>query len=236
MAAAVVMSTCSGACMSLSSSSSSASSFPLRLGPARTEASRPSLRPKLKQQRTPKLQVSSGGGGGGAAGGGGAGGGGGYGGSGGGGGGGGFSGDFNEVPAFKAYSLSVALLTVKGLVLTLYAGYLRSSTNAFVSAEDKVLAKPGAKLATADPPEVIRVNRTIGNLSSNLPFFIGSGLLYVLAKGPAASTLPIWIYTASRVIYSLAYLNAWQPTRSYSFGVATVANLYMGVQVLLDAL
>jgi len=137
-----------------------------------------------------------------------------------------------ESPAFQAYALSAAILAVQLILLAFYTGAVRAKSKRFINPEDSVVS-PGSKLAEAEHPDVLRVQRAHSNALENaLPFFV-VGALYI-ATGATKSGAQAYCYTflAARLLHSVAYLAGRQPFRTIFFSVGALATLGMAYHVI----
>jgi uncharacterized MAPEG superfamily protein len=130
-------------------------------------------------------------------------------------------------PAFVAYVLAAAALSLNLLGLWAFSGAARGKTQVTPNAED---AK-GKTVAEVDPPEVARVLRAHRNAEANVVPFLILALLYViLGAGPTAARALFGAFVLFRYVHSFAYIGGKQPWRSIAFGLSGIAMLAVLVQ------
>jgi uncharacterized MAPEG superfamily protein len=124
--------------------------------------------------------------------------------------------------ALYAYAVTALVLCINLLILWLYSGAVRSKTKTCVNEEDANLFK--TKLEDFDPPEVRRVLRVHANAQAAIFPFLILGLVYVLIGGTASTAEIIFgIFTIARLLHSIVYLAAKQPSRSIMYAVSSLA-------------
>jgi prostaglandin-E synthase 1 len=135
-------------------------------------------------------------------------------------------------PVFQAFTLSVAVI-----VVTLYAlGFLtakrRAERKIVVNHEDTVVT-PGASVADAEHPDVLRLKRAHLNLLEGAVPFFAIGLLYTFT-GPSVTVARVLFgsFVVARLFHAAFYVGAKQPLRTAAFALGALANLVMVVQVL----
>ncbi|XP_033642881.1 microsomal glutathione S-transferase 1-like [Asterias rubens] len=134
---------------------------------------------------------------------------------------------------FRLYTTYAAAVTLKMMCLSLRVGYLRVTRKVFMNKED-AHGKPYVK-QDDDVDRALRCHRN--DLENIVPFLI-LGLMYV-TTGPSvfAATWHFRVFVASRLFHTVAYLTPLpQPCRALSFAIGLVANISMGVQVLMNGM
>ncbi|HYO57961.1 MAPEG family protein [Archangium sp.] len=137
-----------------------------------------------------------------------------------------------SLPGFRLYALCAIVLIFKMYAVGIYTARTRSRLKVALNAEDAALF--GAQLAATEHPEVERVLRTHRNDVENIPAFLALGLIAVLAGVPVLGMQICFIvFTAARVVYSIAYIKALQPWRSVSFGLGTLSMGALSVMIII---
>ncbi len=137
-------------------------------------------------------------------------------------------------PVFRMYTTYAAAVTLKMMYLSLHAGRLRVTRKVFMNLED---AHGKDKYVRSDD-DVDRALRCHRNDLENIIPFLALGLMYV-TTGPSifVATWHFRVFVASRFFHTLAYLTPLpQPCRALSFAIGLVANISMGVQVLMNGM
>lgn len=138
-------------------------------------------------------------------------------------------------PAFKLYAICAVILVVKMYGVGVFTVITRGRTNTTLNREDAPLLK--RQLQDQEHPDVARVLRAHRNDLENIPAFLALGLIAVLAGIPLLGAQICFIaFTVGRVLHTFMYLNALQPWRTLSFGVAALSNLALGVMILIRVL
>ncbi|AKJ01823.1 prostaglandin-E synthase 1 [Archangium gephyra] len=138
-------------------------------------------------------------------------------------------------PGFRLYALCAVILVIKMFGVGLYTVRTRSRLKVALNPEDA--ARFNAQLAATEHPDVERVLRAHRNDLENIPGFLILGLIAVLAGAPVLGLQICFIvYTAARVVYSVAYVKAMQPWRSMTFGIATLCMFALCVMILIRIL
>jgi prostaglandin-E synthase 1 len=118
------------------------------------------------------------------------------------------------------------------IAVGVYTGVVRSRLKVSTNPEDA--ARFGAQLADTEPPEVARVLRAHRNDLENIPAFLILSLVAVLLGAPAlALKVALIVFTAARVLHSIAYLKSMQPWRSIGFGFGILSMLTVMVLILI---
>lgn len=81
-------------------------------------------------------------------------------------------------------------------------------------------------------PQVRRAARAWTNDLENIPLFFVLGALAVVLRTPDALTgLLFCVFTAVRVVHTLAYLGGWQPWRTLAYGAGLACLLVLAVMI-----
>lgn len=141
-------------------------------------------------------------------------------------------------PVLVAYALTVAVNSLNLLVLWSLSGVARGRTKTVLNPEDAEMAqRRGASVVAVDPPEVARVLRVHRNSFDNTIPFLLLGLVFtVLGPHALEAQILFGVFTAARLVFSFAYLNALQPWRTLGFGVGFLTTLVLTVEVIRLAL
>lgn len=133
--------------------------------------------------------------------------------------------------ALSVYALCVVGLFAKLFALSCYQGYYRLRYMAFVTAEDAAVFKRPAQ--PAERAEVLRAGRAWANDLENIPlFFVLGGLALALEGSPAAIAWLSIVFTAARVLHTLAYLAGVQPWRTVFYGAGVLCLFGFAVLIL----
>ena len=136
------------------------------------------------------------------------------------------------LPGLRLYALCAVLLVIKMIAVGIYTGVVRSRLKVSTNPEDA--ARFGAQLTETEPPEVARVLRAHRNDLENIPAFLVLGLVAVLLGAPSlALKVALIVFTAARVVHSIAYLKSMQPWRSLGFGFGMLSMLTVMVLILI---
>ncbi|MET0402110.1 MAG: MAPEG family protein [Cystobacter sp.] len=136
------------------------------------------------------------------------------------------------LPALRLFALCAVILVIKMFVVGAYTGVVRGRLKVATNSEDA--ARYGAQLTETEPPEVARVQRAHRNDLENIPAFLVLGLVAVMMGAPAlALKVALVVFTAARVVHSIAYLKSMQPWRSISFGFGALSMLTVMVLILV---
>ncbi|NXK54756.1 MGST1 transferase, partial [Chauna torquata] len=144
----------------------------------------------------------------------------------------------NEV--LRAYATYATIVLIKMMLMSLITTYLRITRKAFANSEDIASFGKGesAKKYVRTDADVERVRRGHLNDLENIVPFLGIGLLYALS-GPdlSAALLHFRIFTAARIIHTVAYLVPFpQPSRGLSWAGGYAVTISMAYRVLKTAL
>lgn len=125
----------------------------------------------------------------------------------------------NEV--VSVYAVCVVVLFCKMFGLSCYQGYFRLRGRAFTNPEDAAVFNRRA--CAQERPQVSRAARAWANDLENIPlFFTLAGLAIVLNTPALATSWLILLFTAARVLHSLAYLACLQPWRTLAYGIGVI--------------
>ena len=139
-------------------------------------------------------------------------------------------------PLFGPNTAVLVQIDVSLIVLLLAAGSYTSITRM----RRKVYATPEDYQARGVTPRdgadeaVERARRMHQNHLENVPAFVVLSMLFA-ATDPNPTTLSwlLWTFLIARVLYSLAYIRAWQPYRTIAFSVGALSMFAMIVLTLL---
>lgn len=145
-------------------------------------------------------------------------------------------------PLFATYVIAATLMILKAVSMSwLTVVRMMTVRSGFRSPEDlrRTPLNPAPHASQLAPDErVDRIRRIHLNDLENLPFFLGSGFLYVLTQPPLL--LAQWLlygYVVSRLLHFLAYLTArTHDTRATLWTVGSLILVFMTVRTLLAAL
>lgn len=135
-------------------------------------------------------------------------------------------------PVFAAYSLA-ALATVSLLYALGFLTAKRRAERKIILNPEDLIVTPGAQLADAEHPDVLRLKRAHQNLLESAVPFLLIGFLYT-ATAPSV-TLARALFAAfvvTRLLHAIFYLGAKQPMRTISFALGILVNVVMLVQIL----
>ena len=140
-----------------------------------------------------------------------------------------------ESQAFKYYVFCATALALNPLILGGLTGGWRGKYKSPATPEDEKLS--GNPFREDVAPEVARVQRAHRNALENIPIALVTGLVYVLAGASPTMALGFMgVIALFRWLHSIFYLNAVQPWRTASFGIAAVANIAMIIHTVVLAL
>lgn len=123
--------------------------------------------------------------------------------------------------AMAVYACCVVVLFFKMLAISCYQGYFRLRYLAFANPEDAAVFKRPA--LSVERPEVIRGQQAWRNDLESIPLFIAlGGLALALEVAAGVTTWLSLVFTAARVLHTLAYLTGRQPWRTLSYAVGTL--------------
>lgn len=132
------------------------------------------------------------------------------------------------IDAWKAFSVSFALLFGKALTTSIYQAHLRIKTKSFVSPEDAHWMR--TKAVAGDTPQLQRVSAVWSNDSENIPYFLILALVYVLLGcWPDGAAPYFMLFVLFRYAHTVAYLRGVQPLRFISYiGGVIVSCILLG--------
>lgn len=136
--------------------------------------------------------------------------------------------------ALSVYATCVVVLFIKLFAVSCYQGYFRIRHAVFTNPEDAAVFKRAAR--AAELPEVARGAKVWLNDLENIPVFFELGGLAIVLEAPTAAT--VWlsgVFTAARVMHTVAYLAGVQPWRTVSYGVGVVCLLGLAGLVAVNA-
>ena len=136
--------------------------------------------------------------------------------------------------ALSVYATCVVVLFFKMVAVSCYQGYFRIRLTAFTNPEDAAFFNRAAN--ATELPEVARGAKVWLNDLENIPVFIALAGLAIVVQAPAAPT--VWlcgVFTAARVVHTLAYLARVQPWRTVSYGVGVVCLVGLAGVVMVGA-
>ncbi|XP_033642882.1 microsomal glutathione S-transferase 1-like [Asterias rubens] len=135
-------------------------------------------------------------------------------------------------PIFRLYATYGAAVTLKMMCLSLYVSRFRITRKVFANLEDA----SGKQKYVRNDDDIERGLRCHRNDLENVIPFLILGLMYVTTDPSVfAATWHFRVFVASRFFHTVAYLTPLpQPCRALSFAIGLVANISMGVQVLMN--
>ncbi len=137
-----------------------------------------------------------------------------------------------DIPHFKIYALTSAILCLHLLLLAAITGTVRTKAKKYVNPEDASALK--GKLVEVDVDPVMRVKRAHLNAVENaVPYFVLGFLYLAVGATKQGAVVYMWTYTASRLLHSVFYLRGKQPWRTISYAVGALALAGMAVHVIL---
>ncbi|MEN5303569.1 MAPEG family protein [Pseudomonas sp. TWI628] len=126
--------------------------------------------------------------------------------------------------ALNVYALCVVVLFLKMFAVSCYQGWFRLRHRAFTNIEDAAVFNRVAR--EAELAQVIRASRAWANDLENIPAFFALGGLAIAMNAPATVTAVLsMLFTAARVLHTLAYLRGVQPWRTVFYGVGILCLL-----------
>ncbi|HRC55905.1 MAG: MAPEG family protein [Myxococcales bacterium] len=135
-------------------------------------------------------------------------------------------------PVFQAYTLAVAAVVVTLYALGFITALRRAKRKIVINAEDASI-NGGATVADVEHPDVARAKRAHQNLIEAALPFLTVGFLYTMtAPGLTMARVLFATFVVARALHAVTYLGAKQPLRTMSFGIGTVVNVIMLVQIL----
>lgn len=139
----------------------------------------------------------------------------------------------NKDPVFVAYALTVVVNSLNLMVLWTLSGAARFRSKSTQNPEDARSFARGAAVVAHEPDAVARVLRVHRNSFDNTLPFLVLGLVFVLLRPPALEAQILFAtFTAGRLGFSVAYMNALQPWRSICYGVGALTTLALMVEVV----
>ena len=141
-------------------------------------------------------------------------------------------------PVLVAFALTVAVNSLNLLVLWSISGITRGRTMTTMNPEDAAMAqRRGATVIAVDPPEVARVLRVHRNAFDNtIPFLLLGFMFAALRPDPLEAQILFGVFTAARLLYSVAYLKGLQPWRTISYLVGFLTTFVMMIELCRLAL
>lgn len=131
-----------------------------------------------------------------------------------------------SAPVFQIYIVSVVVLGFLLLLLANNTALSRAKHDEGVNPEDKKLNAKISVVFYEGNDRTQRYRRAHGNALENIPLFMITGFLLTLTAIPfAAAAALLGIFVFFRVLHAIAYLNALQPWRTASFGIAALDQL-----------
>ncbi|XP_069807261.1 microsomal glutathione S-transferase 1 [Dendropsophus ebraccatus] len=132
---------------------------------------------------------------------------------------------------FRAFATYAVIVLVKMMAMSLVTAYYRLTRKVFINPEDAAAHSKGGdpKKYIRTDQDVERVRRCHLNDIENLIPFLGVGLLYALSNPElSAALLHFRIFTASRLLHTVAYLTPLpQPSRALTFVAGYLVTLSM---------
>lgn len=130
--------------------------------------------------------------------------------------------------AWKIWSLSVVVLTLKMLWVAALTSRARLRTKTFASPED--YAGQGLPAKTERDPEVERHRRVHRNdLENVLPFFAVGAIYAATDPSPLGAWLALAGFTLARLLHTWFYLSGAMPYRTLAYAYGWFATIWMAV-------
>lgn len=131
-------------------------------------------------------------------------------------------------PVFVAYVITTAVLGLNLLVLANNTALTRARAKEAVNPEDTRLGKDLTVVFDGGNDTTSRYRRAHRNALENIPLFLVTGLLLTLVGVSATTAYVVFgIFTAARVLHSIAYVKQLQPWRTLSFGIGALVQLFV---------
>ncbi|KAJ7361827.1 Microsomal glutathione S-transferase 1 [Desmophyllum pertusum] len=133
-----------------------------------------------------------------------------------------------------AYLFYGSILMLKTWAMSFFTARHRIQNKALPSPEDYGAKNKDRPVRLND--DVERVRRAHHNDLENIPIFMIVALLYMFSNLPVMRCL--WclrVFTAARILHTVAYLNAFSHPRGLGFGVGALCTAILGVSVLYSA-
>jgi uncharacterized MAPEG superfamily protein len=132
----------------------------------------------------------------------------------------------------QMYTLTAIVLALKMAAISVVQGRARVNAGTFTNPEDANTF--GARLATAEPPEVERAAKAWRNDLENIPIFLIIAWIYVYAGlSPGAFVVYCIVFMVARIAHTICYLNAIQPARTIAFTVGALTMLAMMIHLFV---
>ncbi|KAL7027805.1 hypothetical protein ACKWTF_005596 [Chironomus riparius] len=132
---------------------------------------------------------------------------------------------------FRAYAFWTAITIFKMLFMSVLTGRTRLKNKIFINHEDTVGRNVEIVVNDEDVERIRRAHRN--DLENCFPFMI-IGFLFVLTNPSSFIGVNCMrIGAISRIIHTIAFLNALQPWRFIGFLGCILVTVYMGIQVLM---
>lgn len=139
--------------------------------------------------------------------------------------------------AWQIFVLCNVVLYLKFFGVAAVQGVERMRHRAFVNPEDAAFFGKGATPVARERELAERAQRTLRNDLENIPFFFALGLLYLHSEAwPPGAAIYFPLFTASRIVHSLAYLRPTQPLRNRAYLVGVLVLLAMCGHLVAAAL
>jgi uncharacterized membrane protein YecN with MAPEG domain len=131
-------------------------------------------------------------------------------------------------PVFVAYVITTAVLGLNLLVLANNTALTRARAKEAVNPEDTRLGKDLTVVFDGGNDTTSRYRRAHRNALENIPLFLVTGFLLTLVGVSATTAYVVFgIFTAARVLHSVAYVKQLQPWRTLSFGIGALDQLFV---------
>lgn len=132
------------------------------------------------------------------------------------------------------FSLCVVVLFLKMLAISCYQGFYRISRQTFKNAEDAAFV--GRPASPQELPQVSRAAQAWTNDLQNIPVFFFLGALCQLYYPPGQLSAGLMVvFTAARLVHTVAYLARWQPWRTIAYVVGIICLLGLAGIVVMGA-
>lgn len=136
---------------------------------------------------------------------------------------------------YQFYALITVILFFKMFAISAVQAFARVSTKTFVTPEDARFF--GAPIAPDELPVVKRAAMAWRNDLENIPIFLFLAMIYVrLGSSPGGAYLYFSVFTAARILHTVAYLNSLQPWRTIFFSLGVFVCFALSIQILIAVL
>lgn len=128
--------------------------------------------------------------------------------------------------ALQAWFATTIVLGANLILLAGTSAATRNAANEVVNPEDRALNAQAEVVYEGGNDRTARLRRTHRNALENVPLFLITGLGLCATPAPFALVAGLFgVFTAARVLHSVAYLRSMQPWRTASFAVGALDQL-----------